>query len=117
MNDSFMLTLKQKLDQCIDEFSSVRHMYCRNPESDFTRTRKLSFSDVVHFLIEMHSKSLPNEVMDYFGHNLETPTVSRGTKYFHQVGNTSLLCSVMSVLEYMIPCIRDIACWPVMALM
>ena len=80
MNDSFMLTLKQKLDQCIEQFSSEKHLYCRNPKSDFTRTRKIPFSDVVRFLIEMQSKSLPNEVMDYFGHNLETPTVSAVTQ-------------------------------------
>ena len=80
MNDSFMLILKQKLDQCIEKFSSERHLYCRNPKSDFTRTRKISFSDVVHFLIEMQSKSLPNEVMEYFGHSLEIPTVSAVTQ-------------------------------------
>lgn len=80
MNDSFMLILKQKLDQCIEKFSSERHLYCRNPESDFTRTRKISFSDIVHFLIEMQSKSLPNEVMEYFSHSLETPSVSAVTQ-------------------------------------
>ena len=80
MNDSFMLTLKQKLDQCIEQFSSEKHLYCRNPKSDFTRTRRIPFSDVVRFLIEMQSKSLPNEVMDYFGHNLKTPTVSAVTQ-------------------------------------
>jgi len=75
-HDNFLSELKQTLDNCISELDYIRPLFCVNPDTDFTRIRKLSFSDVCHFMIELQSKSLPNEVMDYFGHTMDAPTVS-----------------------------------------
>jgi len=36
----------------------------------------ISFSDTYHFVIGIQSKSLPNEVMDCFGHTLNAPAAS-----------------------------------------
>ena len=76
MSDTFMLTLKEKLDSCITELDSMHHLFCKNPKTDFTRNRKISFEDTVRFLIELQSKSLPNEVIDYFGHTPSSPSAS-----------------------------------------
>ena len=76
MADVFLRDLKRTLDYCIAEFDSIHSLFCKNPETDFTRDRKITFSDTCRFLIELQSKSLPNEVMDYFGHTIVAPTVS-----------------------------------------
>lgn len=67
--DNFLSELKQTLDNCIAELDSVRSLFCVNPETDYTRSRKISFSDVCRLMIELQSKSLPNEVMDYWSHH------------------------------------------------
>ena len=76
MSDTFMLTLKDRLNACISELDSIHHLFCQNPKTDFTRKRKVSFEDTIRFMIELQSKSLPNEVIDYFGHTPASPSVS-----------------------------------------
>lgn len=76
MADTFLCDLKQTLDQCIVELDSIHHLFCENPKSDFTRNRKITFQDTCRFMIELQSKSLPNEVMDFFGHTLAAPSAS-----------------------------------------
>ena len=41
MADFFLSNLKSTLDNCITELDEIHSMFCRNPESDFTRNRKL----------------------------------------------------------------------------
>ena len=76
MTDSFLNDLKQLLEDCIAELDQIHSLFCKNPLSDFTRDRKISFQDYCRFMIQMQSKSLPNEVMDYFGHSIDSPTKS-----------------------------------------
>ena len=38
MADFFLSNLKSTLDNCITELDEIHSMFCRNPESDFTRT-------------------------------------------------------------------------------
>lgn len=76
MNDTFLFDLKQALDNCISDTDSIHWMFCNNPESDFSRDRKIPFTDYCRFMIQMQSKSLPNEVMDFFGHTNDSPTAS-----------------------------------------
>ncbi len=42
MADFFLSNLKSTLDNCITELDEIHSMFCHNPESDFTRNRKLS---------------------------------------------------------------------------
>lgn len=76
MNDTFLSDLKQALDNCISDTDSIHWMFCNNPESDFSRDRKISFADYCNFMIQMQSKSLPNEAMDFFGHTNDCPSAS-----------------------------------------
>ncbi len=39
MADFFLSNLKSTLDNCITELDEIHSMFCRNPESDFTRNR------------------------------------------------------------------------------
>lgn len=76
MNDTFLLTLKQKLETCILDLSNIRSLFSLHPETDFSRERKITFPDLVNMLLQMESKSLPNELMEYFNHDLSGPTTS-----------------------------------------
>ena len=40
--------------------------YCSDPPSDFTRKRKLTAETLIHFIIQMQSKSLNSELCEYF---------------------------------------------------
>ena len=40
--------------------------YIRNPRRDFSRNRKLPFSTIIKSIIGMESKSLTNELIDFF---------------------------------------------------
>ena len=57
MADFFLSNLKSTLDNCITELDEIHSMFCRNPESDFTRNRKVS-----------------NEILDFFEHSLSAPS-------------------------------------------
>lgn len=76
MNDTFLLTLKQKLESCISDLFEIRSLFSKNPGKDFSRDRKITFSDLVKILLQLESKSLSNELMEYFEHDLSGPTSS-----------------------------------------
>ena len=63
MADFFLSNLKSTLDNCITELDEIHSMFCRNPESDFTRNRKVS-----------------NEILDFFEHSLSAPSKSAFTQ-------------------------------------
>lgn len=50
--------------------------YCNDPVSDFTRKRKLSAETLIHFIIQMQSKSLNSELCEYFTDLKSLPTAS-----------------------------------------
>lgn len=80
MADFFLSNLKSTLDNCITELDEIHSMFCRNPESDFTRNRKLSFREYIQFMLQMQSKSVSNEILDFFEHSLFAPSKSDFTQ-------------------------------------
>lgn len=50
--------------------------FVKNPLRDFTRKRKLSFSDTILLLISMECGSIRSELLKYFSYNPETATSS-----------------------------------------
>lgn len=50
--------------------------YCNDPISDFTRKRKLPVETLIHFIIQMQSKSLNSELCEYFNDIDSLPTAS-----------------------------------------
>ena len=58
--------VKQSLLDQIQELSKHPELYCQNPWRDFTRNRKLTFSTLISFILNMHGGSITNEVIDYF---------------------------------------------------
>lgn len=76
----FLSDLKKTLDNCIAEPDEIHFMFCKNPESDFTRNRKLSFPDYIQLMLQMQSKSVSNEISDFFEHSLSAPSKSAFTQ-------------------------------------
>lgn len=68
--------IKKLLMSEIKNVASQPHNYCSNPDTDFTRTRKLSMEKMLHGIIGMESKSLTNELVDLFHASAQTPTTS-----------------------------------------
>ena len=69
-------TIKRTLKRCIQDLSSHPELYCKNPEKDFTRERKLPFVKVLKAVLSMTGKSLRGELMEYFNLKTSMPTVS-----------------------------------------
>ena len=76
MQGKFLKSLRKTLENCIHELDNVHSLFVQNPNADFTRNRKISFSDTCWFLIGLQGKSMPNEVLDFFDHSVSAPTSS-----------------------------------------
>lgn len=76
MSDNFLAKLKNTLNRSIQNFEDIHDLFCLHPGVDFTRNRKIDLRSYVNFMIQMQSKSLPNETMDFFGHSITSPTKS-----------------------------------------
>lgn len=66
--------IKKLLMSEIKKVASEPHKYCMNPDTDFTRNRKLSMEKMLQGIIGMESKCLTNELLDLFQVSAETPT-------------------------------------------
>ena len=80
MAQIFLLNLKTALNDCIDELNKIHFMFCKNPQSDFTRNRKLSFRDYIQLMLQMQGKSVSNELLDFYEHSLSAPSKSAFTQ-------------------------------------
>lgn len=68
--------LKNVLDYNIKKIADCPSLFCENPETDFTRNRKLDFETVMKNIICMETGSLNNELLKLNDFSTETPTVS-----------------------------------------
>ena len=59
--------VKDTLFRLIREIAEDAPLYARNPERDFTRTRKLPMETVLKILLGMGNASLPDELLAHFG--------------------------------------------------
>lgn len=70
------VSIKKTLLKCIDNLSATPELYAKNPKKDFTRNRKLPFSQVVKIFLSMSGKSIRGELIDFFDLKPTTPTPS-----------------------------------------
>lgn len=68
-------TIRDLLNNNICELINSR-LFFQNPETDFTRNRKLPANDVVKAFLGMNGGVLANELYEYFKYNIDTPTAS-----------------------------------------
>ena len=57
---------KKKLDSAISAITAVSWLYSKDPESDFTRERKLPVDAVLRLLLKFSGKSLQSELSAYY---------------------------------------------------
>lgn len=68
--------VKTVLENCISDMSQTSWLYVKQPKSNFTRSRKIGFSDTVKCLISMQKSSTKEELLNFFNYNSNTPTQS-----------------------------------------
>lgn len=68
--------LKKVLLTMIDSLSTEHRDFFLNPDTNFTRQRKLPLNEVVKLILCMEAGSLKDELYKYFGLNIENPTAS-----------------------------------------
>ena len=59
--------VKRQLDAAISQLCETSWMFSKNPDKDFSRTRKLPFRRVINFLLSMEGGSLATEMLSHFG--------------------------------------------------
>ncbi len=67
-------TVKKRLLSIIDEMDKVHWLFTKNPASDFSRTKKWSFSEMMKFIMAMEGKALKDELLEYFDFSKNTPS-------------------------------------------
>lgn len=60
----------------IDEMNDYSWLFSKNPQSDFSRNSKLGFKRALSIILSFGSKSLPNELLDYFQCSQDIPSAS-----------------------------------------
>ena len=50
----------------LDEMDECSWLFSKNPLSDFSRKSKLGFKKTLSIILSLGSKSIPNELLDYF---------------------------------------------------
>lgn len=69
-------SLKETLTSLIREMSAAPALYVKNPETDFTRKKKLPFETVMQLLISMGGNSIYKELLESQGYDVNTATTS-----------------------------------------
>ena len=73
-SDKVFLTLKHKISR-LDSLKTVNQLIS-DTGSDFTRRRKLPFSDVIMIILSMAGCPIREELLDYFDYDTNTATAS-----------------------------------------
>lgn len=68
--------LKKNLFSLISEMQTVSYLFVKHPEKDFSRKRKLSFSDTIQFLLSMKGNTICSEWLDFWDFSPNTASVS-----------------------------------------
>lgn len=76
MDTYYCLTAKHKLKMIIENMSEDLTPFVKCPGKDFSRNRKISFSDSIHFLLSLQSNCLNREILHFYSYSLERPTSS-----------------------------------------
>lgn len=64
--ENYINNVKRSLFSCIREMSTMPWLFVKNPETDFTRKKKLDFETFMKLFISMEGRSVDNELLDFF---------------------------------------------------
>ena len=82
-----ILSVKQKLVDCIAQLNEVSWMFSKQPGIYFTRDRKLTFPKVISALLSMEGGSLTSELLKYFGCSPEVASSSAFVQQRRKITN------------------------------
>ncbi len=68
--------IKSLFNSAVDSVASTISDYAVHPEKDFTRSKKLPADKLITFLVAEGSSSTKNELLDFFGMDVDGPTDS-----------------------------------------
>ena len=68
--------VKDKLMESINSLETLKSMYVKHKDKDFTRTRGLPFVTMIKLILEMGGNALDYELRHYFSFDLDMPTAS-----------------------------------------
>jgi hypothetical protein len=68
--------VKSRLLQLIDDMAQEPGLFVKNPGKDFSRNRKLNFTEMIRLLLSMGGNSLGNELMECFSYDVDAPSAS-----------------------------------------
>ena len=68
--------IKKALKETIKSIDVSKKSFCNNPNADFTRKRKISFTDIIKFQLTKSGESLNCELMNYFDFKDKLPSTS-----------------------------------------
>lgn len=77
---TFANQVKHNLLQDISDMAQFSWLFSKNPETDFSRNRKIDFQSLLHFCICMEASTTRHELLKYFSYDPATPSNSA----FHQ---------------------------------
>lgn len=70
------VTLKKNLLSIIADMQSAAQLFVKQPEKDFSRKRKISFSDMICFLLSMNGNTVRREWMEYWNFSTDMASVA-----------------------------------------
>lgn len=73
---STFLSVKNMLLDHISQMEQHKKDFVKNPEKDFIRKSRLSFTNTIMTLISMERGSISSELQKFFGYSADTPTSS-----------------------------------------
>lgn len=73
---NFSMSVKNKLIQLISQMEENCACFVKNPGKDFSRKRKLGFSQTIFFILCMEAQSLKKEILKFFNFNADAPSAS-----------------------------------------
>ncbi len=76
MSHESPVALKKNLFSLISEMETVSQLFVKQPGKDFSRNRKLSFSDTIQFLWSMKGNTVRKEWLDFREFSPDTASVS-----------------------------------------
>ena len=68
--------IRNALDDAVRNVCIDPSVYAKNPEKDFSRTRKLPLESLVRFMLSSYTESVPKELLKFFRYDAHAPSAS-----------------------------------------
>lgn len=101
--------LTNSLEGIISELADNPSLFLRNPQSDFSRNRKINFKTFVGITLNSGGCTMNKELLEFFDFDVNTPSVSqpivnKEPKYYQKHLNTYFMllqkkiCQMLTVI-------------------